>query len=188
MRKALIEGGRASVHVKLKNLLNTSIRRSWESAPSTLEAVHRYRPESLAESDGNIKTGLWVSNKVPSFVHTISGVGTPVALHLMDIPLRVTVVTLEPTSTVNDPLSKTFRELKTADIWGGEVSENNKSYQKVTTIPFSREYPYFLFFGFFFSSYFLDDYSHITARKRWFICRFDGWVCCDLICVDCLPN
>ena len=54
----------------------------------------------------------------------IKGAGVPVALHLMDNEMLVTAVTLEPTSTVNDPLSRSIRELETAEILGGEVSEN----------------------------------------------------------------
>ena len=98
---------------------------SLASEPSTLEAVHRYRPESVVERDDNTKTGPFVSNKAPSLLHVTSGGGTPVVLHLMDNELRVTVVTLEPTSTLNDPPSKSFRELKTAEIFGGEVSEKH---------------------------------------------------------------
>lgn len=55
----------------------------------------------------------------------ITGAGVPVALHLMDNAMPVTAVTLEPTSTVNDPLSSSIRELETAEIFGGEDSENN---------------------------------------------------------------
>ena len=56
----------------------------------------------------------------------IIGAGVPVALHLMDNAMLVTAVTLEPTSTVNDPLSRSIRELETAEILGGEVSERRK--------------------------------------------------------------
>ena len=64
----------------------------------------------------------------------IVGAGVPVALHLMDNAMLVTAVTLEPTSTVNDPLSRSIRELETAEILGGEVSErraNDIRYHKI---------------------------------------------------------
>ena len=56
----------------------------------------------------------------------IWGVGIPVALHLMDNALRVTAVTLDPISTVNEPLLRSLRDLSTVKILGDEVSENNK--------------------------------------------------------------
>lgn len=38
----------------------------------------------------------------------------------------MTAVTLDPISTVNEPLSRSLRDLSTAKILGEEVSENNK--------------------------------------------------------------
>ena len=71
-----------------------------------LEAVHWYRPESDDLSDLKTYTGPLAPNKLSSLLQVISGFGTPVALHLMDNAFPVTVVTLDPISTVNEPLCK----------------------------------------------------------------------------------
>lgn len=110
----------------MSNLPKTLISISWTSVPSTLEAVHWYRPASVVKRERITYTDPLASNTVSSLRHVILGEGTPVALHLTDKELRVTVVTLDPTSTVNEPLSKSLRDLETAEIFGETVSVNKE--------------------------------------------------------------
>lgn len=94
------------------------------SAPSMLEATHWYDPESEALSDFNIYNEPSTFNGMLSLLQIILGVGTPLVLHLKNNPLPATVVTIEPTSTVNEPLLRICKGWLTLEINGEEVSES----------------------------------------------------------------
>lgn len=107
----------------IKYLPNTWIRISCVSTPSTLVAMHWYRPESDGLRVGKTYTGPLALNEVPSLLHVIWGTGNPVALHLMESELPATVVTFVPASTENEPPWGSSSSWWTAAILGGDVSE-----------------------------------------------------------------
>lgn len=94
------------------------------STPSMLEATHWYDPESEALGDFNMYNEPSTFNGMLSLLQIIFGMGTPLVLHLKNNPLPATVVTIEPTSTVNEPLLRICKGWLTLEINGVEVSES----------------------------------------------------------------